>query len=297
MSEVMDEVVVAKDATVATEVNATPEPSNEGKKEEKLPASTNELPRDVVEEIQKKSFGYAFQLVDSALKEAGYDKPDGVKTTDFIKNVLTERTKPEANNVKTTDDGDSVAKIKALQDQLREKENLITQLSESTTKQKRDFFLKSVVDSANITPPAHLGETEQKRYIDRVKSLMTDGLTKNYLVKEVDNQFRFYKSDGEPLFDGTVDMNPLSPNELLKREFSEFLSVANVTPTQKSPTGTGGIEKASTEGTVASTVPNTVKTKYEFYDYLQKDKGYVIGDKNFTEAVQKAMKEKPSMFK
>jgi hypothetical protein len=290
MSEVMDEVVVSttEQVTNTTETNETVAPKKE----------TTDLPKEIVEEIQKKSFGYAFQLVDSALKEAGYEKPDGVKTTDYIKNVLSEKgTKTVAPDVKNNEDSDSSAKIKALQEQLREKETLISQLSESTSKQKRDFFLKSVVDSANITPPAHLGEAEQKRYIDRVKSLMMDGLNKNYLVKEVDNQFRFYQSDGSPLFDGTVDMNPISPNELLKREFSEFLTIANVTPTQR-PSGTGGIDK-ETNSTVpsASIVPNTVKSKYEFYEFLQREKGYVFGDKNFTDAVQKAMKEKPSMFK
>lgn len=285
MSEEVSDIII--DDPVITEQEAPTEAPT-------APTEPKPLPKDQVELIQKKAFGYAMQMVDEALREAGFDKPENVKSTDYIKQILTDKgTKSDVDTVKTTDD-DSSAKIKALQDQLRERDVKLTELSESTSKAKRDYFLSSIIEGTNITAPEGLGEAERIRYTERIKKTMAMELNSNYLVKEVEGQFRFYQKDGTPIFDGSVDMNHIKPTELLKRDFSEFLTTA---PQKTTVKGTGGTDGKASAQTDTMTVPSKVKDRYEFFDYLQNDKGFKMGSKEFTEAVLKAQTERPNLFK
>lgn len=252
------------------------------------------LDKSAVEEIQKKAFGYAFNMVDEKLKEIGYAKPENVKTTDFIAQILTEKgTKSTEESVKDTDD-DSQARIKALQEQLKEKESKLAELAESTTKQKRDFFLKSLISTAEIQAPDSLGEAEKTRYIERIKRTMESELLSNYQIKEVNDNFRLYGKDGEPIFDGTPEMNIIDPRELIKRDFSEFLTAPKV---QKAVVkGTGSAETNEKVNTSAS-FPSTVKTKTDLYDHIESQKGFKMGSKEFANEVLKAKAEMPHLFK
>jgi hypothetical protein len=262
------------------------------------PTNTNtpELTKEQVETIQKKAYGYAMQHLDQALEEAGFKKPEGVKSTEFVKQILKEGTKNNASNVNdTVDDSEFKAKFEALKNQLVEKDNLIEQLKESTTNQKRDFFLNQIVDNAPITAPDYLGEQEKQRYVDRVKNLIREGIKTNYQLKEVDNMFRFYSKDGEPLFDGTPDMNPIKPSELLNKEFSEFFT--KPTTNKKVVAGTGGLDNnGAVTNTTTSVIPPNIQNRYDFYDYLAREKKLTLGSQAFNEQVQLAKKEKPSLF-
>lgn len=252
-----------------------------------------QLSKEQVEAIQKKAYGYAMQHLDQALEEMGYKKPEGVKSTEFVKQILADGTKKEEKSVKdTVDDTDTAAKLKALKDQLLEKEQVIEQLRESTTNQKREFFLNQIVETAPVTAPEHLGDTEKQRYEQRVRNLIRDGLKQNYQLKEVEGNFRFYSKEGEPLFDGTPDMNPIKPSELLQKEFSEFF----IKPTaSRKVAGTGGVQPDQAQTTLV--IPSSVKTRYDFFEYLQKDKKLIMGSKEFNEQVKTAQKERPSLFK
>jgi hypothetical protein len=284
MSEVVEEVKTeqVEQNTVSTE-------------QKEVETTAPELSKEQVEAIQKKAYGYAMQHLDQALEEMGYKKPEGVKSTEYVKQILADGTKKGDESVNSTKGGDPdvKARLEALQNQLKEKETLIGQLKESTTTQKREFFLNQIVESAPITAPDHLGDQEKERYVGRVKSLIRDGLKSNYQLKEVEGDFRFYSKEGEPLFDGTPDLNPIKPNELLQKEFSEFF----VKPkSQQKVAGTGGLQESG-EKTSALVIPSNVKTKYDYYEHLVKDKGFIMGSKEFNEQLQKAQKERPSLFK
>jgi hypothetical protein len=255
-----------------------------------------QLSKEQVEAIQKKAYGYAMQHLDQALEEMGYKKPEGVKSTEYVKQILSEGTKKEEKSVKdTVEDNDTAAKLKALKDQLLEKEQLIEQLKESTTNQKREFFLNQIVETAPVTAPDYLGDTEKQRYEQRVRNLIRDGLKQNYQLKEVDGNFRFYSKEGEPLFDGTPDMNPIKPSELLTKEFSEFFIKPTATKTKVA--GTGGLTDNGVTTAQTSVIPPSVQTRYDFFEYLQKDKKMIMGSKEFNEQVKIAQKERPSLFK
>jgi hypothetical protein len=251
---------------------------------------------EIVKQVQQKAFGYAMSMIDEALKEAGYDKGDNkIKTTEYLKQILTEKgTKTDSQTV-ITPDGDTESRLKALQAQILERDQAIEALKLSTSTQKREFFLENLLDSAPIYAPEHLGEAEKQRYITRARKAIKEELTANYQIKEDGSSFRFYTSDGEAIFDGTADMNFISPKDLLNREFSEFLSKPSASQATPSPRGTG--TKELDKQVSNSIVPPNLKTRHEFYEYLQNEKKYLFGDKNFLEAVKKAQEEKPSLFK
>lgn len=247
-----------------------------------------------LETIQKKAFGYAFNMMDEALKEMGYEKPDNVKTTDYVKQILSDKgTKTPDDKVKQTDT-DSEARIKALQEQLKEKDNKLAELSESTSKQKRDFFLNSLISNAEIQAPDGLGEAEKTRYIERIKRTMTSELNSNYQIKEIGDSYKLYSKDGEPIFDGTPDMNIIDPRELIKRDFSEFLTAPKVTKSVVKGTGSNDTnEKVN----VGRSFPSSIKTRDDLYTYLDNDKGLKLGTKEYTAEVLKAKQELPHLFK
>lgn len=254
---------------------------------------TSSIDHKELETIQKKAFGYAFNMMDEALKEMGYEKPDNVKTTDYVKQILSDKgTKTPDDKVKQTDT-DSEARIKALQEQLKEKDNKLAELSESTSKQKRDFFLNSLISNAEIQAPEGLGEAEKTRYIERIKRTMTSELNSNYQIREIGDSYKLYSKDGEPIFDGTPDMNIIDPRELIKRDFSEFLTAPKVTKSVVKGTGSNDTnEKVN----VGRSFPSSIKTKDDLYEHIA-SKGLNLGTKEFSVEVLKAKEELPHLFK
>ena len=127
--------------------------------------------------------------------------------------------------------------------------------------------------------------------INRTKSLMKSELLTNYDIKEVGGKFTFYTKDGVPVYDGTVEMNHISPEALIKKEFSEFIKAS---PTKQVVKGTGTTETSNE--TVERVIPSKVKTHSEFYAYLREEKGLTMGSKEFMEQIALAKKERPAMF-
>ena len=260
--------------------------------ETKTPASPTLSPEQI-DEIQRKAYGYAFGQVDTRLAELGYIKPDGVKTTDYLVNLLKENKATGTKEpVSKVDDVELGTKVKELQNLLREKETELETVKSSVTTQKRDLFVESLVSNAQITVPDHLSEQEKTRMLNRTKALMKSELTTNYDIKEVDGSFRFYQKDGTPVLDGTVDMNPISPASLISREFSEFLRPIKAPATQVKGTGVTDVTVEGTE----RVIPSKVKTASEFYAYLREDLKLTMGSKDFMDKIGDAKKERPAMF-
>ena len=253
-----------------------------------------EIPEEKITEIQKKAFGYAFGQVDARLAELGYEKPNGMKTTDYLVELLTKKetsvgTKEPANKV---EDVELTAKLKGLQDALRQKETELEQVKSSVSTQKRDFWLDSIVNSTPIVTPDYLSEQEKLRWENRQKSLIKQELLSNYNVKEVEGQFRFYGKDDSPIFDGTIEMNPIKPEALIGRDFSELIKRPEVK--KQEVKGTGVTETA--KDPIERVIPTKVKTASEFYSYLREEMKLTLGSKEFNTMITKAKQERPAMF-
>lgn len=254
------------------------------------------IPREKLEEVQKKAYGYAFGQVDQRLAELGYDKPDGVKTTDYLVELLTKSknqtpsgTKEATEKVDNTELG---TRVKELQTLLREKDSELESVRSSVSTQKRDYWVDSLVNATPIAIPDHLSESEKERMITRTKTLMKSELLNSFDIKEVNGKFSFYSKEGSPILDGTIDMNPINPKALVEREFSEYLKVAQTPkPVIK---GTGTVQEGNEP--IERVIPSKVKNASEFYAYLREDKGLTMGSKEFMEKIASAKKERPSMF-
>lgn len=256
---------------------------------------SNQIPEDKINEIQKKAYGYAFGQVDSRLAELGYEKPDGVKTTDYLVDLLKSQKNSEPQGTKEqspkVEDTELGAKVKQLQSMLKEKESELESVRSSVSVQKRDYWMDSLVNSTQISTPDHLSEQEKERMINRTKSLMKSELLSNYDIKEVEGKFSFYTKEGLPVFDGTAELNHISPEALIKKEFSEFIKSQ---PTKQVVKGTGTSEPS--DNSVERVIPSKVKSSSEFYAYLREEKGLTMGSKEFMGAIALAKKERPAMF-
>lgn len=256
--------------------------------EQTPPAPELQIPEEKIKEIQQKAFGYTFNLIDQKLAEAGYAKPAGIKTTDFIIDLVT--SKKEV--VTTEQDPDTGAKIKGLQDALRAKEAELESVKTSVTVAKRDFYVDSMINSFDITAPTHLSDAEKSRYVDRSRKLIKNELLSNYDLKEVDGSFRVYQKDGSPVLDGTIDMNPIKLDSLVKRDFSEFFAKVNTSPPPVK--GTGG--ETPKEAPQNTSFPSNIKSVQELHQYLS-SKGLILGHPDYNTAFKEAKEKHPSWFK
>jgi len=251
------------------------------------PTPTDPTPPADTKEIQKKAYKHAMDQIDSSLKELGFEKPDGVKTSDFLKEVLAKGTKEPAPMVTpTTDDKDSI--INQLKATLQEKDDAIAELSLSTTKAKKEMFVDSLLSQAQLNIPENLSEPEKARMSGILRNALKSEIEKEIEFRDIDGQFRAYHKDGRPVLDDKADY--LEPSKIIEKNFSEFLAKA---PQPNVPKGTGGTPKSEP---VPSVIPSNVKTKYDFYAYLNNEKGYVTNSKDFIDAMSKAKEENPAMF-
>lgn len=253
------------------------------------PAPPIDIPEDKVKEIQQKAFGHVLNMIDQKLAEAGFPKPAGIKTTDYILDVITSKTPAP---VITETDVDSVAKIKGLQDALRAKESELESVKTSVTVAKRDFYVDSMINSFDITAPQHLNDAEKSRYVDRSRKLIKSEVLSNYEIKEIDGAFRVYQKDGSPVLDGTIDMNPIKLDSLIKRDFSEFFAKVNTPPPPVK--GTGG--EPTKESVSSTSFPSSIKSVQELHQHLSKQ-GLILGHPDYNTAFKEAKEKHPSWFK
>lgn len=250
------------------------------------------ISEEKIKEIQNKAFGHILNQIDIKLAEVGFNKPAGVKTTDYILDVI--KSKP-AEVVKSVEpDQDSNTKIKALQESLRQKETELEQVKASTGLAKRDFYLDSTLSSLPIDAPAHLSEVEKARYLERARTTIKRELDQTYDLKEVNGQFKVYEKDGSPVLDGTIEMESIKLNDLLKRDFSEFFAKPVAPP--KPVTGTGG-DKPTPASTDGVTIPSSIKGAGELHQYLTREKGLVMGQEEYNKVIIAAREQRPNWFK
>lgn len=256
-----------------------------------------EIPKEKLEEIQRKAYGYAFGQVDERLAEIGLAKPDGMKTTDYIVKLLTEKKSESVGTKEPTqkvEDTDATARVKALQDALKAKESELEQVKTSIATQKRDLWVDSIITNTPIATPDYLSDQEKERWNMRQRSLIKSELLSNYDLKEVEGKFRFYTKEGSPVLDGTIEMNPITPQSLIEKEFSELIKSPLVK--KEVVKGTGAVEAPTSKEPQERVIPSKVKTATEFYAYLREDLKLIIGSPEFKEKLSKAKAERPAMF-
>lgn len=267
--EIVEKTEVVTTPVEKTEVTTTPTPVN-------------------VDDVQKKAYGHAMRQIDDTLAELGFTKPEGVKTSEYLKEILVNKgTKEDSKSVTpTTDDKDAI--ISQLKASLLEKEGKITELQTSTSRAKKEMFIDSLVSQANLNIPENLSEPERARMSSVLKNALKSELEREVEFKEVEGRFLAYQKDGQPILDEKADY--LDPSKLLERNFSAFLAKPASTP---KPAGTGGAVKVEAR---PQTIPSTIKTKSDFYSHLVIEKGMTMGSKDFNDAVAKAKEENPKMF-
>ena len=240
-----------------------------------------------VKDIQAKAYKHAMDQIDDSLKALGFEKPAGVKTSDFLKEVVGKGTnQPTPAVIPPDDDKDSI--ISQLKATLLEKETAIADLNVSTVKAKKDMYVDSLISQSALNIPENLSEPEKARMTGILRKALKSELEESIEFREIEGQFRAYHKDGRPVLDDKADY--LDPTQLLEKNFSAFLAKSSQPPT---PIGTGGVIKSEP---VESVIPARIKTKHEFYTYLN-EKGMVTNSKDFIDNLAKAKEANPSMFK
>lgn len=244
-------------------------------------------PTPELKEVRDKAYGHAMKQIDDTLSELGFTKPAGVKTSEYLKEILAKKgtNEPPAPVIPSTDDKDAI--INQLKATIQEKDTTITELQSSTSRAKKELFIDSLLNQAKLNIPENLSEPEKARMSGVLKNALKSELEKEVDFKEVDGSYKAYKKDGQPFLDERADY--LKPAVLLEKHFSAFLAKTAAPP---KPAGTGGVNTEPKP----QTIPSVIKTKYDYYNHLINDKGFAMGSKAFNDALAVAKAENPQLF-
>lgn len=206
-----------------------------------------------------------YSSLDSSIKDVlGVDKPGDIKTSDWVKQNLTQlvETKKELEALKSKDDSNlelqklhkqKVDKLNAL---LKEKDNQIA----SITQKGFENNISNSIDTLLV------GKTFNSVYSESVlKDLV--GLNKSRIIsnaKQTEKGTIYYDENGNAYLDNLA--NPMTLDKVVDTVFSSLYQT-----TKKGGNTPANQPTAPTEGNVIAVNMNAIKTKEDFYSIFNKD--------------------------
>lgn len=230
--------------------------------------------------------GEAWTKVDEALKELGFEKPNGVKTTDFVAKLAKERKEfeTEYNNLKGSK-GDKAEIEAAWSKKLQDEQNLYkgkltdleTQLNQERNQNKvnsRLLQLSEAISKVNFNPAL------PKAAVDEFKAIKLKYLAENAIEE---NGNLIWANDKKEPFKNANLLNA-NTDEVLKAVFKDFISEGTPGGSANPTAGTSKIE-----GKILLLSNNNFQTKMGFMEQFNKDlraQGKTESDKEFSEIWQ-----------
>lgn len=284
-------------------------------------AVLSELENDAVEHIktkgrivrtadEEKSFlqSYETQKIDPRIKKiyddfdadieaaTGQKKPDGVKTYQHLKSVLTDlstkslRAKDLESEIEQLKAGkvDDLTKtqLKQLQDKIAEKEIELTTLQDSHKKQLFSVKHKSTIEKAlagvKVFVPEHVPEADREAYINSRLAYIESDFNNRFKVEETENGGFVYKDAEGVIQTNSSNAAPKTATDLISETYKFEFEQAD----EREQLGAGSQGK----GKVASISTSGIKDKAGIYEYASK-KGLVMGGEEWTKAVEELAKK------
>ena len=172
------------------------------------------------------SEGYknAFNLVDNALNELGFDKPEGAKTTDWLRSVISEnKTQKEEPEVKPEADySEYESKLKELESE----RNKFAEMLEKYKAKEYDNEINEAIDTSNIIIPNGLDDNGKTAFRNAIRNQISGELKK--VFKKKDGKIIAVNSEGIPLLNPNTGI-PYTPKEYAESKFQTFFKQVKAT--------------------------------------------------------------------
>jgi hypothetical protein len=232
-------------------------------------AQTTTSPEDTAAAIRKAQ-GTAYGHIDAVLQEMGYKKPDGVKTSDFVKNTLETLTKAQKEALKTATDpaqpNEWEIKAKEYQKQLQTAEEERKNIEKSFYQKQSDMMLDTTISSLNLpTPPM---EDEYKEdWLSTQKMAVKARFNNDFNSVVIDGKIVYVnKKTGDHVMGSDGDF--AKPAEIIKNSYKSFFIDYSQ---YNKPTGVRASDSTNKNGTAK------FKSTSEVHTHL-KEKGLTFAD-------------------
>jgi glutamate synthase domain-containing protein 2 len=185
----------------------------------------NNNPSDeAIKEATKKAYGH----IDEALTGLGYEKPQGLKTSEWATNIVKDlKSKVEASGKSKNDVEEYKNMIEAIKTQSATKEQELMKALENEKNTNRFNSIKGVLRSSSLEFDPKIPSVA----VDAVRKEIESKLIAN--AKKDGDKIVFYKEDGKPYLNDLLE--PASAEEVQKLLYSDILK-------KKTPGGGAGKE-------------------------------------------------------
>lgn len=220
----------------------------------------------------------AYGHVDSVLKELGYEKPANVKTSEFVKQIISEKlsTPPAQTNNEIEE------KYNALKSQYEQLNSKYTQAEQNFMKKQAQIAIDASLESLSIpTPP--IEDSQKEAYTTAQRQTIKTLFEQQFETRFINEKPVYYnKATGQPVLDATGDY-ATSVKDIVKNAFPHFF--IEYTPQSTQPKGV----RTPDAPTKASA---KITNNRDILEYIQKTMPHLqVGTPNHYEQVVKLRKE------
>lgn len=191
--------------------NSVPEKEDiQGQKQEKQPSFDGQA-------FYSEGYKNAFNLVDKALIELGFEKPEGTKTTDFLRDVVSKAKVEKAPEEPKADYSEYEKRLKAFESENKQLQN---QLSSLKLQAYESELMKAI--PSDLVLPVGLDSAGKEAYTNAIKSQIANELKK--VFQEKDGNIIALNPEGIPLMNPNT-AKPYTPKEYVSEKFKTFYAI------------------------------------------------------------------------
>lgn len=250
--------------------------------------SQTQSPEQVdIESIYRKAQGLAYGNIDATLAELGIEKPAGIKTSDFIKQQFQELM--QAKNTQTSQQTDSQEpnewemKAKAYQQQLQKLEEDRKNIEKNFYQKQADMMLDATISTLSIPAPP-IEDDLREDWLQTQRIAIKTRFANEFEAKTINGQIAYFpKGSDTPLMNNVGDF--AKPAEIIKDKYKSFFI----------DFGTANKPNGVRTNDVNVKPTNKFKNTSEIHFHL-KEKGLILGKKEYQDEFNKLAKESNIMF-
>ena len=276
------------ETTQTTEQVATETVSNtEQPTQAQATTATNNPQTDQIDAatITRNAQGVAYGHIDAVMAELGFEKPAGMKTSEWVKKTFSEKLAAQQTqqNQQPDQPNEWEEKAKALQRKLEESELQAKKIEQQIYQKQAEIAINATLDALNLQAPPQLEPEQAQRYVDAQRLTLKNMLTTDYETKVVNGQIVYYnKKTNEPEINNRGEF--ATPKDLINNNYSAFL----IDFSQK--------RGVSVPDATASTAKR-FKTTADIHAHIKKEMGNIpVGSRDYAAKFAELAKESNISF-
>jgi hypothetical protein len=223
-----------------------------------------------------------YDFVDNAITQTGIEKPDGMKTSEFVQ-LLAQKNKEMSEQLSNMELTDSTKKIEELTSKFKNEKSEFMKTAQSEI-EKRELTIQELLTEKNnflkqteiqkVVNSFEFNKGLDESLIKDIINLKTNNLIQNAKIE--DGSIVWCKSDGTPYKDGILNADI---KKILETELNAVLHKSTAGGNAK---GKQANTSADFDGNQVFLDPSTFKTREQFlneFDKVAKNKGITKGEK------------------